>query len=252
MAWMIKSIFKAMILPPGSLMILFVLIGVFYALAKKWLARFFSMIFIFGFYFLSTPYLAGFLSRQLEVDVPAFNQNAEAQAIVILGGGTRKNALEFESEDVANNNTLTRLVYGAVLSRKTKLPILVSGGKVESNDRISEAKVMANDLERFFSIKVRWTEETSRNTTENAVFTEEILAKEGITHILLVTEAWHMRRALYAFSNTKLKAIPAPTSFESPNDGSELLQWMPRAWALHKSSIALHEYLGILWAKITP
>lgn len=252
MVWMLKSILKAVVLPPGSFIILFIIATIFYALAKKWIARIFSSTFILGLYFLSTPFVSGSLVRYLEADLPVFMQDAKAQAIVILGGGQIKNAIEYDDEDVVNSSTLTRLVYGAFLYKKTSLPILTSGGMVESDDRIPEAKVMANELNKNFSIKVKWTEEKSQNTTENALFTEEILAKAGVKRILLVTEAWHMRRALIAFSATNLKVTPAPTGFESRSISTEILQWLPRAWALQKSSLALHEFLGIVWAKITP
>jgi uncharacterized SAM-binding protein YcdF (DUF218 family) len=66
-----------------------------------------------------------------------------------------------------------------------------------------------------------------------------------------VTSAIHMPRAMLVFEQKGLKPISAPTDFEdrirkenSPN------QFFPRAGELRKVEAALHEYLGLLWARV--
>ena len=58
-----------------------------------------------------------------------------------------------------------------------------------------------------------WYETKSLNTYENALHTRQILDKNGISHIVLVTSAVHMPRALALFEKQGFSVIPAPTDY---------------------------------------
>ncbi len=247
MVW-IKTVLKSFFLPPGLFFCL-ILFAFFLQFRKKLIASVLALVAVVGLFLLSTPRVAYFLSRPLEEKILPLANWQGAQAIVILGGGQRKACPEFEGQDSVDPSTLSRLAYGAMLHKKTGLPILVSGGLV-LDDRISEAHLMAHALRDLFSAPAKWLEERSQNTSENAEYSSQILKKVGVTHILLVTEAWHMRRAVLSFSPTQLSVIPAPTNFVNPLSQSALLNWLPRAEALAKSSQALHEWLGYIWYRI--
>ena len=75
-----------------------------------------------------------------------------------------------------------------------------------------------------------WVEDASDDTWENAAFSAEILKKQGIHSVYVVTQGWHMRRAMLAFRHAGLIATAAPTSLESPIDP---IAWdfLPRASA---------------------
>jgi len=90
------------------------------------------------------------------------------------------------------------------------------------------------------------TEQQSRDTHQNAVFTQRILAQRGIAKILLVTSAFHMPRAAAAFRRTGLTVIPIPADYltATDNDTPFLLRLLPTAAALNNSGLALKEYLG--------
>jgi uncharacterized SAM-binding protein YcdF (DUF218 family) len=168
-----------------------------------------------------------------------------AQAIVILGGGRLTNAPEYEGSDMPSYRTLARLRYGAKLQRQTGLPILVSGGKPDGS-AVSEAAVMAASLRDDFSTPVKWLEQASDDTEQNAVFSAEILRQAGVKKILLVTDALHMPRAQIMFARTGLEVVAAPTVFFS-RDRLTLLSFLPSGEGMRRSEYALHEWLGILW-----
>jgi uncharacterized SAM-binding protein YcdF (DUF218 family) len=69
---------------------------------------------------------------------------------------------------------------------------------------------------------------------------------------VLVTQAFHMPRARLLFEAAGLQVVPAPAHFVSKTGGgfaaSDLL---PGASALHHSYYALHEWLGIAWARLS-
>ena len=79
-----------------------------------------------------------------------------------------------------------------IYKKKTQLPLLISG---VSPTGASEAKVSMQELKDFFNVPTQWLEEKSLTTKENALFTRQILEKEGINKIILVTNEWHMQRA---------------------------------------------------------
>ncbi len=158
---------------------------------------------------LSTPLVSTQLVRLLD-DSPVLDlaQAREAQAIVILGGGVRRNALEFGG-DTLGRLTLERVRYGARVARQTGLPVLVTGGSV-LRDGEAEATLMRDALENEFGVKVRWIEDRSRNTRENATFSAALLDRESIKRVVLVLHSFDVPRARAEFARAGIDTIPAP------------------------------------------
>lgn len=196
---------------------------------------------------LATPWASHALRQGLEpAPLPGPASLRGAQAIVILGGGRDYTAPEFGWGDAPSNATWRRLAYGAHLQRASGLPILVSGGRVH-DEHSAEASLMAAALREVFDVPVRWMEGQSRNTTENARLSAEMLAGANIEQVALVSQAWHLPRATAEFERAGLTVIPAPTEFAStPPPGLHGL--IPRAYHLQQSTRALHEWLGRGWA----
>ncbi|MDR5866022.1 YdcF family protein [Halomonas koreensis] len=203
-----------------------------------------------GLVALATPLASHALRQGLEPPALAASPRLDgAGAIVILGGGRDYAAPEFGWGDAPANATWRRLAYGAFLHRRSGRPILVSGGRVH-DEHSAEASLMAAALREVFEVPVRWLEGRSASTAENARFSAEMLAAEGIGHVALVSQAWHLPRAAAAFERAGLTVTPAPTEFASPPPGG-LAAWRPSAYHLHQSTRALREWLGRgeLWLK---
>ncbi len=245
MAWLITNIVAALLLPPLSLIVLLALgmalLTGRHAVAGKrlvWLA-------IVMLYLLGTPFLGRGLLATLE-PAPPLHDLGDAQAIVVLGGGVYHDAPEYAGDNV-KSATLERLRYAARLQRLTGLPLLASGGSPEGGE--AESLAMRKALRTDFGLDARWIETASTNTVKNALYTRKILAPLGINRILLVTHAWHMRRARAAFENAGFNVIPAPTIF-AKDHALSALDFLPSAQGLLKSRTALHEWLGILWYRL--
>ncbi len=93
-------------------------------------------------------------------------------------------------------------------------------------------------------------ETDSRNTYENAKVSSDILRAEGIQAVYLVTHAWHMPRALEAFHQAGITAIPRPTGWTDAGPGIAVSDFLPYSGALRNSAYAMHEWIGRLWYRI--
>jgi uncharacterized SAM-binding protein YcdF (DUF218 family) len=238
--FLLKKILAGLVLPPASLLLLAGL-GLWLARRRPRLGAWLAGSSLLALALLSTPWLSGTLLRTLETSPPI---DAEAlagcQAIVILGAGTYRAAPEYGG-DTVNRLALERLRYGARLARQSGLPVAVTGGTVYAGR--PEAESMRQALVEDFAVAVRWTEDRSRDTAENAAFLAPLLAREGVRRVALVTHAWHMPRARALFERHGLAVEPAPTGFTTGAADSPL-DWLPGAGALNNSRYALHEWLG--------
>jgi len=241
---------EALILPPGGLILLLVLslMG-----GRRLLPRLLTVVLVAVFYLLSTPFGAGRLAAGLEIYpalTPADLAQQDAQAILVLGAGRKADAPEY-GQDTANALMLERLRYAAHLHRLTQLPLIVSGGSPMGEGE-PEAALARRVLETDFQVPVVALEGQSRTTRENALNSGPLLRDLGIKRVLLVTHAWHMRRALQSFEGQPVQITPAPTGFMYTGaDTPEWRDWLPSAFALTNSCLCLHEYLGALWYRLT-
>ena len=153
----------------------------------------------------SLPVVGAMLTRGLEAK-PLNLKRINAQAIVVMGGGRYRDAPEYGGDTVSSGG-LVRLRYAATLQRATGLPLLVTGGKPDG-EGLSEAETMRRLLVKEFRVPVRWIEGESENSNDNAVKSARLLKRSGVSRVLLVTHAVHMRRAGGAFSIARRTAPP--------------------------------------------
>jgi uncharacterized SAM-binding protein YcdF (DUF218 family) len=237
---------KALFLPPGAL----ILLGAFGLLLVVFRKRRLGWM-LFGLALVSAvaltlPVVASFGAETLQVDppLPPDVTQLDAEAIVVLSGDFRADPPEY-GVDVPGPLSLERCRYGAYLARRTGLPLLVSGGVLRPN-RPAVSVQLAAYIADELGVPVRWTEERSRTTHENALYTAELLRAAGVQRIALVTHAWHMPRARIEFERAGLSVLPAPTAPASPpQDWQHGL--VPSEKSFQLSVRVLHEWVGRLW-----
>lgn len=235
-----KKLLQALIQPPGGLLIV-AACGLMLLSRRPRLGRWLLVIALTALATLSAPFVASVLVRGVSLERPNSDEIVTAQAIVVLAGGVRTATPEFG--DTVSEETLERVRYAAALARRYRLPILVSGGS--GSGGTAAAQVMARTLREEFGVDVQWLESRSRDTRENALFSQPILRRAGITRVLLVTHDIHQRRSVAEFRRVGLEPVPmAVTTLSAPR-----LTWravLPSADALDISSDVAHEVLGIM------
>jgi uncharacterized SAM-binding protein YcdF (DUF218 family) len=244
--WVITNAVAAWLLPPGCLLLL-VAWGLLRMRKYPRSGNVIVTLALLTLWVFSTPWTGRTLLGLLETAVDPLRA-PPAQAIVVLGGGKYSAPPEYGYTDTVDAATLVRLRYGAHLHRLTGKPLLVSGGSPEGSP-ISEAQAMKDVLENEFGTPVKWLEDASANTKENASSSFGLLRAQGITRIYLVTHAWHMPRAQRVFIEAGFTVVPAPTAFTT-NYGVTLLDALPSAAALRLSSVFFHEVIGLVWYRL--
>jgi uncharacterized SAM-binding protein YcdF (DUF218 family) len=195
---------------------------------------------IVSLWLLATPFVADAISRSTE-NYPALDPahltptQAQARAIVILGGGFRHNAPEVGADTPSTTGDL-RLIEGARVARATHLPVLISGAP-------PEAAAMRRFMEQDLQVPVAWVEGESWTTRQNAEFTARMLLPLGIDRIILVTSSPHMTRAAGDFTAAGFKVTTAPADMTT-RDEPGLLWLVPSTHALSRSEAALYEWAG--------
>jgi uncharacterized SAM-binding protein YcdF (DUF218 family) len=232
---------KALLLPPTS-PLLAAAVGLLLLSRRPLLGRWLIAGGLAVLWLLSLPICAYALivwfARAEPVDL---QQARAAQAIVVLAGGIRRSAPEYDGPTLGRL-TLERVRYGARLARQLELPVLVTGGPP---DRFAEAPLMREALEREFGIKVRWIEDRSRNTYENAQFSASILLAERVRTVVLVAHSFDMPRARVEFERAGLQVVLAPTYVPSRSIDPKPADFLPNAAALEISRYAVYEMLGL-------
>ena len=181
--------------------------------------------------------------------VPLAALPPRADAAVLLGGITddgRQPADRVYLHAGADRLTNALWLYRAGRVRR----IIVSGGSGAVGPQAgSEARHLATLL-RLAAVPPAdiWLEQRSRNTHENAQFTKQLLAHHpGVDTLVLVTSAFHMRRAAGCFAKAGLLVVAFPAGFQANSRAFTPDYWLlPTPEALEQWSLLLHEMAG--WA----
>jgi uncharacterized SAM-binding protein YcdF (DUF218 family) len=177
----------------------------------------------------STPVLALYLREGLAT--AATPAPPHADAIVVLGGG------KLPVSDWSR--ATTRAGRGLTLWRGGFAPLLLVSGSDQ-----------ADDLARGFTLSgvpgadLR-VENSSANTHENARNSASILRASGLSEVLLVTSAIHMRRAAGCFRHEGIAVAPVPAD-DSHATLAVAPAWLPRRDALTLTARCLREYLALM------
>ena len=233
-----KTFLKDLVLPPSGLLLLAIL-GLFVLQRRPRLGRALLTLSIALLWLLSTPIVADQLARWSERYPPLdLRADPQAGAIVIVGGGGQRDYAPEYGGPAAKPYLLERLAYGAYLAQRLRLPLLVTGFRIE-------ATAMSDSLQRNFSSVPRWVDAAAYDTFDNARDSARILAAADVRRIVLVTSAEHMWRAAHEFEAAGLIVLPAPVALTAQRRAPiTAFTLLPDSNALFLSSSVLYELLG--------
>lgn len=84
------------------------------------------------------------------------------------------------------------------------------------------------------------------NTHDECLHFSKLAARKGWRHILLVTSAYHMRRAAALFRHKGFQVEPVPCDFEglAELESPSRFKWVPEMKGFHLWQVYLHEEMG--------
>ena len=241
-----KKILSVFLIPPGLFFTFISLLAFFFILKKKYkLAIPFISIAIL-FYLFSAPYFSNKLICSLEE--PYIKAHITKPDVIIVLGGSTNNLCKdpINDSNILDVYGMDRLFMAYRLHRKTDLPLIVSGGEVmgEKSFALSAYEILKNLGVKENKI---FKEDKSRDTYENALFSKYICDKNKFYYPVIITDGWHIDRALYLFKKAGFKNIDYMASSFMCDDNVNLLSFLP------KDSIAMRNYiyekLGIIYYK---
>jgi len=172
---------------------------------------------------------------------------SDVKWVVVLGGGhiSDKN-LPVASR--LSGESLSRLIEGVIIHKR--LPesrMILSGGNIF--DPVPESKSMA-ELAIILGIDKDdiHEEPAGLDTEDQAILIKKIVGKDKL---ILVTSAFHMPRSMALFQKEGMQPIPAPAGHRVKHKKTlDPSMFFPDSGRIEKMEFAVHEYLGMLWAKL--
>ena len=178
---------------------------------------------------------------------PSAQELQAFEGVVVLGGALEPSYVWEGRSQVALNGSAERMVVPlALLRQNPDLRLLFTGGE---GDLLGQGLSEAARAQIFYGSlglppERLLVEDRSRTTYENAAFSARLAGVDAAKPWLLVTSAWHMRRALATFQkagwNVTPYAVDFTTGSHTPWTEYSLVRGS-RKWAL-----LLHELLGLL------
>jgi uncharacterized SAM-binding protein YcdF (DUF218 family) len=194
-----------------------------------------------------TP-LGNVLTLPLEQRFPAWDGSRGApDGIIVLGGAVTADVAAARN-DVALNEAAERMTAAVELARRyPNARIIFSGGDRGLAYRGNESDVALRLFERLGVAPGRVvTEDKSRNTVENAVFTKQIAMPKPGERWLLVTSAYHLPRAVGVFRKAgfAVEAYPVDWRTRGPED---VFRPFPTVGdGLRRTDTAVREWVGLV------
>jgi len=206
--------------------------------------------FILGFLmfaFFSNPYIVNVMMRNWEVQPVLMAEVAEHEVAVVLTGVTKSN--KEPNDRVYFNKGADRLLHVVQLYKLGKVKkILISGG---SGLLFGKKDIESENFRKVFLIcgikqADLLLEDSSRNTYENALYSAKIIKRDFKGKVLLVTSAFHMKRAARCFKKQGVNFTAFPVDYYSDEHSLTFEHFIPTENAMAHWRVLIKEYLGYL------
>ncbi len=192
---------------------------------------------------LERPYL---LPQDGAAKIPA------ADAVIVLGGYLERFPHAYSGTELSE--AADRVITGIELIRDGKAPVLVlGGGGAGDPPEPVEAQTAAAWMKAWgvVSAPVEFLG-VSADTHGEAIHAAKLARERGWNRVILVTSAWHMKRAEAAFRNAGLDVITVGSDFQGtaalmPGHQRSLV---PRTQDLNHLRLWAEETLGYLYYRL--
>lgn len=230
---------------PLSIALILFLLGLFFLFSKSYKKAklFLSLSFIWLFLISYSPF-SNALIKPLENQYKAYlDIDSSIEYVLVLGHGHITNK-EISPHSQLSSSALMRLTEGIRIFKQLDNAKLIVSGYAGFDDETPHALISKQvAISMGIDEKDILTQEEAKDTFEETQYAKKFI---GDKKFILVTSAYHMPRSMKLFKKNGLNPIAAPTDFLQENPSDYLRE--PNPIELRKTQIAMHEYIGTLWA----
>jgi len=248
--YIFKQLFTVFILPPGIFILVLLTGGALLVVIKRrWTG---SALVVLGLVMwgASVSPVTDLLLAGLLRDVPVGKELPRGDVIILLGGGVDDRLLDLSGKPgVLPEAMVDRLVTAARLATRLQVPIIVSGGR-SPDGQVDEATAVRRYLvDLGVPAQAIIAETQSTDTFENAENVRFICRQRGFSRPILVTSAYHLKRALWSLQQKGLTCTPFANGLVSlPARNYTWRHFLPGS--LEAAALYLHEYLGLVYYRL--
>lgn len=241
--FLIRKAIAAFILPPGIFIVILMFAAVWFFLRRKVAPGLVTFLIALVMWGASITPVSDALMRGLEHDF-SIPRDPKGDVIVLLGGGVYGKVPDMTGTGAPSEEMYGRIVTAVRLQKKLDVPIIVSGGKVFEHKEAEAPIVRRFLLDLGVAPQKIIVEERSRDTFENAQYTKELCRELRLKRPVVVTSAYHLKRAVLSFRKAGMEVTPFPASFKSAQGKQyDWTDYLPGDY--RRVAAAVHEYLGI-------
>lgn len=244
LGFFLKKFITFFVEPFGIVFTLFVIGLVLLYIKKEFQSKIVLTMSLFFLFLFSYPPFANLLVQNLETQYPKYDYKQDIKYIHVLGSGHNTDETQPLSSNIGDAGT-KRVLEGVIIHKRVKdSKIIFTGhsGKTDTTNAVMNSRlalalgVDKNDMIIFGDPK---------DTKEEAMFTKTIVNEKPF---VLVTSATHIPRAMMLFRQEGLNPIAAPTAYHKSDFRGYLRAPTPKHFYI--STVAMHEYIGIIWTRI--
>ena len=196
----------------------------------------------------SNPLISNKLIKYIEEPYHPVNlSEVPVSDYIVVLSGTK----HFVKDDVYEWDDSDRFFGGLkLLKAKKGKKIIFTGGLLPWEKNKKTEGELLKKLSTEFGINENdiLTTTNVKNTYEEADAISYLI--DNKSNIILVTSAFHMKRAEFIFKNKGLKVFPYPVDFKFKNYKITILDFIPSADSLSRSSFVIREVLGRMYYRV--
>ncbi|MFN3188841.1 MAG: YdcF family protein [Candidatus Paceibacteria bacterium] len=243
------SQFLSFLVMPLTLILIGLTVGFFLPNRKN--GRRLIAISLISLYLLSNQFIANEVMKAWEPEFIPIKEVAQHDIGIVLTGVTNLGKTAYDRTFFNKGaDRITQYKEGVINK------ILITGGQGlnPTNDN-TEAKLLKDFLlitgvpESDILI-----EDQAKNTYQNALFTKEMLLNKGIAldqPFILITSAFHMKRAKGCFDKVGLDTLPFPTDYYSSDTKWDIPRlFYPDPYSLVRWQTLTKEWIGLAMYKV--
>jgi len=225
---------------------IWILAGVALALfAKNPRLKYRALVVTFAFLIVFTnPFLVNKFSQVWDIDSVPLSENKLYSCVIVLGGFSS----EGRNGEGYFNGSADRFIQALKLKNMGRVShIFIAGGNSQILPGKFRESVWVKGQLKLMNIPDSsiLIESNSRNTLENAFFVKDALNQNNLPPpYLLVTSAFHMRRALYTFRKAEVEVLPYTSNYITARSKVTVDNFVPQLDVLNKWATYLKEIIG--------